>query len=135
MTGLAAEFFVAAELLKLGLQTSVTFGAAKAIDLLVYNHMADKNFNVQVKGLHYGHNYFPLNPHKVHESHIYVFVTLNGPKEAIEYCIVRGKDLVDDADFNIESSFPGIYSHSKLLLAGKDRWDIFTEGWVEKELV
>ena len=37
VTGLAGELFVAAELLKRGLQTSVTFGNAKAIDLLAYN--------------------------------------------------------------------------------------------------
>jgi hypothetical protein len=32
MTGLAGELFVAAELLKRGLQTSITFGNAKQID-------------------------------------------------------------------------------------------------------
>jgi len=37
LSALAGEFFVAAELLKRELQTSVTFGNAKAIDLLAYN--------------------------------------------------------------------------------------------------
>jgi len=37
MTGLSGELFVAAELLKRGLQTSITFGNAKAIDLLTFN--------------------------------------------------------------------------------------------------
>ena len=44
MTGLAGELFVAAELLKRGLQTSVTFGNAKAIDLLAYNQEVQKEF-------------------------------------------------------------------------------------------
>ena len=37
ITGLAGELFVAAELLKRGLQTSVTFGNAKSVDLLAYD--------------------------------------------------------------------------------------------------
>ena len=37
ISGLAGEFFVAAELLKRDIETSVTFGNAKAIDLLAHN--------------------------------------------------------------------------------------------------
>jgi len=48
---LAGEFFVAAELLKRGFQTSVTFGNAKAIDLLAHNAAIDHTFAVQVKAL------------------------------------------------------------------------------------
>jgi hypothetical protein len=51
VTALAGEFFVAAELLKRGLQTSVTFGNAKAIDLLAYNPKTKRTFTVQVKAL------------------------------------------------------------------------------------
>src|SRR6187455_1873493 len=47
ITGLAGELFVAAELLKRGLQTSVTFGNAKAIDLLAFNPATEKTFTVQ----------------------------------------------------------------------------------------
>ncbi len=48
---MAGEFFVAAELVKRGLQTSVTFGNAKAIDLLTYNPNTRQNFTVQVKSV------------------------------------------------------------------------------------
>ncbi len=51
LTSLAGEFFVAAELVKRGLQTSVTFGNAKAIDLLTYNPNTRQNFTVQVKSV------------------------------------------------------------------------------------
>ncbi len=51
MIGLSAEFFVAAELLKRRIQTSVTFGNAKAIDLLAHNGSTGKTFSVQVKAL------------------------------------------------------------------------------------
>ncbi|GLW61739.1 hypothetical protein Hthe01_20880 [Hydrogenophilus thermoluteolus] len=37
VTGLAGEFFVAGELLKRGLQTSITFGNAKAIDIFAHS--------------------------------------------------------------------------------------------------
>ena len=37
LSSLAGELFVAAELLKRDIQTSVTFGNAKAIDLLAHN--------------------------------------------------------------------------------------------------
>lgn len=51
MSGLSGEFFVAAELLKRGIQTSVTFGNAKAIDLLAHYGPTGKAFSVQVKAL------------------------------------------------------------------------------------
>jgi hypothetical protein len=49
-SGLAGEFFVAAELLKRGLQTSLTLGNAKSIDLFAINDL-DKRFTIQVKAL------------------------------------------------------------------------------------
>lgn len=60
MTGLAGEFFVAAELLKRGLQTSVTFGNAKAIDLIAFNSETGRTFTVQVKALR-KRTYFPIS--------------------------------------------------------------------------
>ncbi len=42
ITGLAGELFVAAELLKRGLQTSITFGNAKQIDLFAHNPIQAK---------------------------------------------------------------------------------------------
>lgn len=40
-SGLAGEFFVAAELLKRGLQTSLTLGNGKSIDLFAINDNGD----------------------------------------------------------------------------------------------
>ena len=48
LSGLAGESFVAAELLKRSIQTSVTFGNAGAIDLLAHNLRAGEVFTVQV---------------------------------------------------------------------------------------
>ncbi|NIG55892.1 group I intron-associated PD-(D/E)XK endonuclease [Chitinophaga sp. Cy-1792] len=48
-TGLASEFYVAAELTRLGYDVTITFGNTKAVDLLV--HKNDNVFAVQVKGI------------------------------------------------------------------------------------
>ena len=46
ITSLAGELFVAAELLKRGLQTLITFGNAKAIDLFAVNPKSRRRFTV-----------------------------------------------------------------------------------------
>lgn len=48
-TGLASEFYVAAELTRLGYDVTITFGNTKSVDLLV--HKDDNVFAVQVKGI------------------------------------------------------------------------------------
>ncbi|HDZ03254.1 MAG TPA: hypothetical protein ENH52_17740 [Nitrospirae bacterium] len=74
-SGLAGEFFVAAELLKRNYQVSVTFGNAKAIDLFVHNETIDKTFIVQVKSLKYK-NCFPIKIENMRDEHIYIFVVV-----------------------------------------------------------
>ena len=111
LTNLAGEFFVAAELLKRGLQTSVTFGNAKAIDLLAHNPAINHTFTVQVKALR-AKNCFPISQDQVKAMHIYVFVLLNKPGEAVQYFIVLGALLVNEAgrfgkEFQ-DLKFPGI---------------------------
>ncbi len=95
MSGLSAEFFVAAELLKRRIQTSVTFGNAKAIDLLAHNGSTGKTFSVQVKALR-KRNYFLIKPADVKSEHVYVFVLLNRPGVSVEYFIVPGTVLVQN---------------------------------------
>lgn len=76
-SGLAGEFFVAAELLKRGLQTSLTLGNAKSIDLFAINDY-DKRFTIQVKALR-SPNYFLIDLEPVQDACYYVFVVLNKP--------------------------------------------------------
>ena len=59
ITNLAGEFFVAGQLLKRNMQTSITFGNAKAIDIFAYNSDKDVTHTVQVKALR-SKNYFPI---------------------------------------------------------------------------
>jgi hypothetical protein len=108
MTGLAGELFVAAELLKRGLQTSITFGNAKQIDLFAHSPITGRNFTIQVKSLR-AKNYFPIRV--IHPDHIYVFVILNKPGQAVQYYIVSGKRLADEPErFDLSGDFPGIYA-------------------------
>jgi hypothetical protein len=128
LTGLAGEFFVAAELLKLGLQTSVTFGNAKAIDLFAYNPDSERSFTVQVKALR-ERNYFLIDSNRVSPHHTYVFVLLNSPNVPVQYFIVPG-----DVLFHGKEKFgkgyqcpkvPGI--HPRELKEFENNWSAFLQ--------
>jgi len=128
VTGLAGEFFVAAELLKRGLQTSVTFGNAKGIDLFAHNPSTGKTFTVQVKAIR-KKNVFPIAHAKINESHTYVFVILHKPGEAVQYFVVPGSTLANERErfsqWFWDPKFPGI-SWKVLLEQGfENAWEIF----------
>lgn len=127
MTGLAGEFFVAAELLKRGLQTSLTFGNAKAIDLFAVNATTGETFTIQVKSLR-RKNFFPIDPTKIRPTSIYVFVVLNNRGASPDYYIVPGKHLSEVPEkfgkwFLNYKTFPGI--HPKDLVEYHENWQIF----------
>lgn len=130
VTGLAGELFVAAELLKRGLQTSVTFGNAKAIDLLAYNDETGRTFTVQVKALR-KKNFFLIAHASIKPQHVYVFVLLNKPGEAVEYFIVPGTILVTEPErfskWFIVPKMPGIHPHVLQEQGFRDAWHIFNE--------
>jgi hypothetical protein len=109
-TGLAGEFFVAAELLKRDLQVSITFGNAKQIDLFARHPEGKQTFTVQVKALR-SKNFFPIGSKDINADHIYVFVILNKPGKPVEYFIVRGQQLLDEREgyrYLSDPKFPGI---------------------------
>ncbi len=85
---------MAAELLKRGYQTSVTFGNAKAIDLLAFNARTGKSFQIQVKSLR-KRTGFPIGRKQIAPDHTYVFVVLNKLDESPQYFVVPGKRLCD----------------------------------------
>lgn len=126
LSGLAGEFFVAAELLKRGMQTSVTFGNAKAIDLLAVNPETDEQFTVQVKTLR-RRNWFPIDCSKANSAHVYVFVILNKPSQQVDYFVVPGRELAEASEqfgkgVN-DPKFPGI--NWSALGDYKDNWATF----------
>lgn len=130
VTGLAGELFVAAELLKRGLQTSVTFGNAKAIDLLAYNPTTKKKFTIQVKSVR-KRNAFPISYGRVEADHVYIFVILNKPGIAVQYFIVQGDVLVNQPErftkWFIDPKFPGIPPAALEVDEFKDAWNVFDE--------
>jgi hypothetical protein len=128
VTGLAGELFVAAELLKRGLQTSVTFGNAKSIDLLAYNPDTKRSFTVQVKSVR-TRNAFPISHERVEENHTYVFVILNKPNVPVRYFIVPGSLLASEPDrftkWFTDPKFPGIPPAA--LESFENGWHVFHE--------
>ena len=128
VTGLAGELFVAAELLKRGLQTSVTFGNAKSIDLLAYNPETKKTFTVQVKAVR-TRNAFPISHARVEANHIYVFVILNKPNVPVRYFLVSGSMIVNEPErftkWFTDPKFPGIPPAA--LEPFENGWQIFHE--------
>jgi len=128
MSGLSGEFFVAAELLKRGLQTSVTFGNAKAVDLFAYNERTGKTFTIQVKAVR-ARNYFLISHGKVNPSHTYVFVLLNKPDQAVQYYIVPGADLATNPErftkWFMDAKLPGIHPKTFEELGYENAWSLF----------
>lgn len=128
ITGLAGELFAAAELLKRGLQTSVTFGNAKAIDLFAFNPATGRTFTVQVKASR-KKNYFPITHSKVNPIHTYIFVLLNKPGQPVQYFIVPGHILANEPErftkWFLDPKFPGI--HPNALGDFSEGWHVFDE--------
>ena len=125
-SGLAGEFFVAAELLKRGLQTSLTLGNAKSIDLFAINDQCTR-FTIQVRALR-SPNYFLIGLERVQDACYYVFVVLNKPDVAPDYYIVPGCDLRSDPSkfgkwFGDYKKMPGI--HPKDLAEYRNNWKVF----------
>ena len=130
VTGLAGELFVAAELLKRGIQTSITFGNAKAIDLLAHNPETGRNFTIQVKAIR-KKNVFPIAHSKIYPAHVYVFVVLNPPGEAVQYFIVPGSTLANEPErftrWFLDPKFPGFNWRILQDQGFEDAWHVFAE--------
>jgi hypothetical protein len=130
MTGLAGEFFVAAELLKRCHQTSVTFGNAKALDLFTRNPKTGRTFTVQVKALR-ARDYFPIGHSKIVPTHTYVFVLLNRPGQAVQYYVVAGETLAREPEkfgkWFKYPKMPGIHQKIFQELGFEDAWEVFDQ--------
>lgn len=126
ISGLAGEFFVAAELLKRGLQTSVTFGNAKSIDLLAHCPQTERVFIVQVKTVR-SRNWFLLSRSRIHPDHVYVFVILNRPSVQVQYFVVPGAELLGNdglfAKGLSDPKMPGVYPTA--LMQFENNWTVF----------
>ena len=72
-TNLAAEFYVASQLFRMGLTVTLTLGHTKEIDLMVA-HPDGRTVTIDVKGLKNKTNW-PIKPKLISKSHFFVLVS------------------------------------------------------------
>lgn len=90
-THLAGEYFVAAELYRLGYSVGMTIGNAKAIDILLEKN--GRMIPVQVKAIRDKKSIgWPMMEDKVRNDVIYVFVLLNQPGSKPDYFVATGEE-------------------------------------------
>ena len=131
LTGMAGEFLTVGKLFKRGYQASVTFGNAKAVDVLVYNPANEKSFSVQVKTLR-KKNCFLIKKESLMPDHIYVFILLNDFEKAEEYFILPGREIISNIDNFFGASYRDPNNPSNMpainygpLMPYRDNWGVF----------
>lgn len=90
LTGVAGEYFVAAELSRRGYIASISLRNTRGIDILTTNAAASRSVTIQCKTSQ-SRNVWMLNDKCesfFSENHFYVFVALGGPLERPRYYIV-----------------------------------------------
>lgn len=98
LVGVAGEYFVAAELSRLGLVASITLRNTKGIDILVSNPEGSRSISIQVKTSHRSAKRWILT--KSAEGYVgadlfYVFVALNEPRQQPTYHVVPSNDVAE----------------------------------------
>ncbi|WP_316828595.1 group I intron-associated PD-(D/E)XK endonuclease [Pedobacter miscanthi] len=128
-TGIAAEFYAAGELSRLGYNVTVTFGNTKSIDLLI---QMDKDiFKVQVKGIQATSSIcWNLDKTKVTSDIYYVLVNLHVDQPALkpEFFVLTGNDALLLFKDTPRGGTKRTYLDYKSIFKQKiyrDRWHIF----------
>lgn len=130
LTCMAGEFLTIGKLFKMGLQTSLTFGNAKGIDIFAKNTENEKIYNVQVKS---GKSPFRLSKENIKDDYIFVFIVLNEFMENEEYYIVKGSEIINNMDKFYGSQYKNNKSPAQpnisisSLKEYKDNWSEFNK--------
>jgi hypothetical protein len=98
LSGVAGEFFVAAELSRLGYIASITLRNTRGIDILVSNVAATRQVAIQVKTNQGSDPGWVLNKKAetfYADSLFYVFVNLKSPEERPDFYIVPSKHVAE----------------------------------------
>ncbi|AXY72728.1 hypothetical protein D3H65_01520 [Paraflavitalea soli] len=120
-TGLAGEYFVAAELYRRGWSVGMTIGNAKAVD--VFAEKEDIMVQIQVKSIYKrAHSGWPMMNDRVKKDCIYIFVNLNADiMDKPDYYICTSEEALDAID---QYTTRGIVTLGKMKKSGcKDQWD------------
>ncbi|TAK43025.1 MAG: aspartate ammonia-lyase [Saprospiraceae bacterium] len=97
-TGVAGEYYVAAELTRRGIFAAITLRNSEAYDILALNPLTNKQFGIQVKTT-WEKRRWALNK-KVEdvysENHFYIFVVLfQNDSRKPEFFIIHSKELAE----------------------------------------
>src|SRR5258708_23389824 len=99
LCGVAGEYFVAAELSRLGYIATITLRNTKGVDILASNGVASRQVGIQVKSNQGYLRDWILNPNaELHfaDNLFYAFVNLKMPhQERPDFFIVPSKDVAD----------------------------------------
>ena len=96
LTGVAGEYFVAAELSRRGFIASITMRNTRGIDILATNAEAKRAVTIQCKSSRNKSKSWILSDKAEHftaKNHYYVFVKLGAETERPAYHIVPSKDV------------------------------------------
>lgn len=98
LSGIAGEYFVAAELSRKGFIAAVTLRNTRGADIIVSKPGRTKSATIQVKTMQTGRRRWPMSKNdevRKGKNHYYVFVTLNGRDGEPEYYIVAGNHVAE----------------------------------------
>lgn len=96
IVGIAGEYYVAAELSRLGFITTMTLKNTPRVDLLAVTPDGKRRLSIQVKTRKEGRNKWQLSSadeESMGDDHYYVFVNLNGEGGSPAYHVARGNDV------------------------------------------
>ena len=126
-TGLAGEYFVAAELYRRGWSVGMTIGNAKAVDL--FAEKDDTIVQIQVKSIYWRKNSgWPMMRDKIKKDCIYIFVNLNADPSNFNTSMSQPAYFICTSEEAIENVKQ--YATRGIMMLGildnenyKDRWD------------
>ena len=98
LTGVAGEYFVAAELSRRGYIASISLRNTRGIDILATNEDSSRSITIQCKTQQLDNKDWILNEKCesfVSKTHFYVFVKLGGELERPRYYIVPSQDVAN----------------------------------------
>lgn len=96
ITGIAGEYYVAAELSRNGFMASITLRNNESVDIHASHPSSEKIFKIQVKTKQYKANRYPLSEKAETRSEpnlFYVFVNLRDKLQRPEFFIVPSKEV------------------------------------------
>lgn len=127
-TGIAAEFYVAGELARMGYNVTFTFGNTKSIDLLI--EKGNNTRAIQVKGIQRNKSLcWNLNKTKVSDNIIYILVNLHADdiEKKPEFFLLTApevRDLFKNSTSSGELRSYLDYNKIKKLGIYQNRWEI-----------